>query len=50
MYQNWFKGKEEYALLKHQNINFAVEQKNIGSLLFLDVKICSKNGKFVISV
>ena len=35
---------------KHQNINFTVEQENIGSLSFLDVKICRKNGKFVASV
>ena len=35
---------------KNQNINFTVEQENIGSLSFLDVKICSKNGKFVTSV
>ena len=40
----------EYISSKHQNINFTVEQKNIGSLLFLDVKICRKNGKFVTSV
>ena len=35
---------------KHQNINFTVEQENVGSLLFLDVKICRKNRKFVTSV
>ena len=35
---------------KHQNINFTVEQENIGSLSFLDVKICRKNVKFVTSV
>ena len=35
---------------KHQNINFTVEQENVGSLSFLDVKICRKNGKFVTSV
>ena len=35
---------------KNQNINFTVEQENIGSLSFLDVKICRKNGKFVTSV
>ena len=33
---------------KHQNINFTVLQKNIGSLSFLEVKICRKNGKFVL--
>ena len=27
---------------KHQNINFTVEQENIGSLSFLDVNICRK--------
>ena len=27
-----------------------VEQENIGSLSFLDVKFCRKNGKFAISV
>ena len=35
---------------KHQNINFTVKKENVGSLLFLDVKICRKNGKFVTSV
>ena len=40
----------EYMSSKHQNINFTVEQENIGSLSFLDVKICCKNGKFVKSV
>ena len=33
-----------------QNINLTVEQENIGSLSFLDVKICHKNGKFISSV
>ena len=28
----------EYMSSKHQNINFTVEQENIGSLSFLDVK------------
>ena len=28
-------------------LNFTVEQENIGSLSFLDVKIFRKNGKFV---
>ena len=40
----------EYISSKNQNINFIVEQKHIGSLSFLDVKICRKNVKFVISV
>ena len=40
----------EYMSSKHQNINFTVEQENIGSLLFLGVKICRKNGKFVTRV
>ena len=31
-------------------IKFTVEHKNDFSILFLDVKICSKNGKFVTSV
>ena len=35
---------------KHQNINFTVEKENVGLRLFLDVKICRKNGKFVTSV
>ena len=35
---------------KDQNINFTVEHKNIGSFLFLHVKICCKNVKFVTSV
>ena len=40
----------EYMSSKHQNINFTVEQENVGSLSFLDVKICRKNGKFVLRV
>ena len=40
----------EYMSSKHQNINFAVEKKNVASLSFLDVKICRKNSKFVTSV
>ena len=35
---------------KHQNINFTVEQGNIGSLLLLGLQICRKSGKFVTSV
>ena len=35
---------------KHKNIDFIVEQENFGSISFLDVKICRKNGKFVTSV
>ena len=35
---------------KHQNIKLIVEKENNGSLSFLDVKICRKNGKFVTSV
>ena len=34
---------------KHQNIDFTVEQENVSSLSFLDVKICRKNGKFLTS-
>ena len=42
-------------LNKHQNINFTVDQENVGLLLFLVVKIChkkicGKNGKFLTSV
>ena len=40
----------EYMSSKHQSINFFVEQENVGSLSFLDIKICRKNGKFVISI
>ena len=40
----------EYMSSKHQNINFTVEKENVGSLSFLDIKICRKNGKFVTSV
>ena len=36
----------EYMSYKLQNINFIVEHKELGSHLFLDVKICPKNGKF----
>ena len=32
----------EYISSKHQNINFTIESENIGSLSFLDVKICRK--------
>ena len=35
---------------KVQNINLTVGQENVGSLLFLAVKICRKNGKFITSV
>ena len=35
---------------KHQNISITVEKENVGSLSFLDAKICHKNGKFVTSV
>ena len=40
----------EYMSSKHQNIKLIVEKENNGSLSFLDVKICRKNGKFVTSV
>ena len=29
---------------KDPNINFTVEQKNVGTLSYLDVKFCRKNG------
>ena len=35
---------------EHQNINFTIEQENISSLSFLDIKIWRKNGTFVTSV
>ena len=35
---------------KHKNINFSVEQENIGSLSFVDNKLCCKDSKFVTSV
>ena len=40
----------EYISSKHQNINFTVEKENVGSLLFSDVRICRKDGKFATSV
>ena len=40
----------EYMSSKHQNINFAIEKENVGSLSYLDVKNCRKNDKYVISV
>ena len=40
----------EYMISQHHNINFTVEQGNIGSLSFLDVKSCRKKGKFVTNV
>ena len=36
--------------LNGRYVNFTVEKENVGSLSFLDVKICRKNGKFVTSV
>ena len=35
---------------KHQNINFSVEPKDLGSLSFLVVKICNENSKLNTSV
>ena len=35
---------------KHQNINFTIKKENVGSLSFLDIKICCENSKFVTSV
>ena len=35
---------------KHQNINFAIEKENVGSLSYLNVKNCCKNDKYVTSV
>ena len=40
----------EYISTKHQNIILTFEHENIGSLSFLDINICCKNGKFVTSV
>ena len=40
----------EYMSSKHQNINFTIEKENVGSLSFLEVKICRKSSKFGISV
>ena len=40
----------EYMSSKQLNINLTVEQKNVGSLSFIDVEICRKNDKFVTSV
>ena len=39
----------EYMSSKHHNINFTIDQENIGSLSCLDVTVCRKNGKFVTS-
>ena len=39
-----------YISSKQQNMNFTIEKENFGSLSFLDVKICRKNGEFVTSV
>ena len=35
---------------KHQSMNFIFEHENNGSLSFLHVKLCRKNGNFVTSV
>ena len=40
----------KYMSSKHQKINFTVEQETVGSLSFLDVKVCRENGKLVTSV
>ena len=40
----------EYMSSKHQNINVTIEKENVGSLSFLDVKICRKSEKFFTSV
>ena len=40
----------EYMSSKYQNIKVTAEQENIGSLSFLEVKMCRKNDKFVTSV
>ena len=39
----------KYIFSKKQNINFTVEQENIGSLSFLNVKISCKNANFASS-
>ena len=44
---DWFR---EYMSSKHQNINFTIKKENVGSLSFLDIKICCENSKFVTSV
>ena len=38
----------EYMSSKRHNINFTIEQQNIGSLSFLDVKIYCKNAKSIV--
>ena len=40
----------EYMSSKYQNISFTVEQGNVGSVSFLDVKNCHKNDQFFVSV
>ena len=40
----------KYMSSRHQNINFTVEKEHVGLLSFLEVRICRKNDKFVISV
>ena len=40
----------EYMCSKQENINITIEKENVGSFLFLDLKICRKNVKFVTSV
>ena len=40
----------QYMSSKHHSINFTVEHKNVSSRSFLDIKICRKKSKFVISV
>ena len=41
---------QEYMPSEHQNIDFTLEHENSATLLFLDIKICRKNGKFVTNV
>ena len=40
----------EYMYFKPQNVSFSTEHEELKSFSFLDLKICSKNGKFVTSV
>ena len=37
----------KYMSSKRRNINFTLEHENIGSILFLYIKMCCKNGKIV---
>ena len=47
---NYLSLPSPFAYICPLNIDFTVEQENVRSISFLEVKICRKNGKFLTSV